>query len=98
MIIIERFEPGATRTTNRARQRQRSGSIRHDPRDCQSASADISFACRLAARRTQPRIAAVDSHPPALQWSCSAYIAVAPLDLPTIISAQTDRTPRYALA
>jgi hypothetical protein len=59
---------------------------------------DSYFARWLAARRTQPRIAAVDSHPPALQWSCSASIAGAPLDLPTIISAQTHRTPRYALA
>jgi hypothetical protein len=59
---------------------------------------DIYFSCWLAARRTQPRIAAVDSYPPALQWSWSAYIAVAPLDLPTIILAQSDRTPRYAQA
>jgi hypothetical protein len=36
--------------------------------------------------------------PPALQLSCSAYIAVAPPDLPTLILEQTDRTPRDALA
>jgi hypothetical protein len=33
-----------------------------------------------------------------LQWSCSADIAVAPLDLPTLIFEQTDRTPRHAPA
>jgi hypothetical protein len=42
--------------------------------------------------------ASVNSHPPALQLSCSAYIAVAPLDLPTLTLKQTDRTPRHALA
>ena len=56
------------------------------------------FFLRLAARRTQARIAPVNSHPPALQSSCSAYIAVAPLDLPTLILKQTDPTPRHALA
>jgi hypothetical protein len=59
---------------------------------------DIYLSCWLAARRTQARIAPVNSQPPALQLSCSACIAVAPLDLPTPFSEQTDRTPRHALA
>jgi hypothetical protein len=59
---------------------------------------DIHFSCWLAARRTQARIASVNSHPPALQSSRSACIAVVPLDLPTFILAQTNRTPRHALA
>jgi hypothetical protein len=59
---------------------------------------DIYFSCGLAARRTQARIGPVNSHPPALELSWSAYIAVAPLDLPTLILEQTDRTPRHALA
>jgi hypothetical protein len=58
----------------------------------------IYLSCWLAARRTQARIAPANSHPHALAFSCSASIAVAPLDLPTLILEQTDRTPRHALA
>src|SRR5262245_8345553 len=55
----------------------------------------LPLACR---RRTQARIASVLSHPPASQLACSAYIAVAPRGLPTLVLEQTDRTPRHALA
>jgi hypothetical protein len=59
---------------------------------------DIYFSCWLSARHTQARIASVNSYPPALQLSCSADIAIAPLDLPTLILEQTGRTPCHAPA